>query len=585
MGAAPDTQYLTQWFVRHRSAGRSARRLADGSPFAGYEVLGLLGRGGSGEVYRARPDGGGDAVALKVLREDRPDLAARMRREAEILAAHPHPALPRLVASGEEGGSPYLVLEELGPRELPSDDRSVADLLLALCGGVEHLHRLGLVHRDIKPGNILFRADGSPVLIDLGLVKNLADDESDPTGDSQSISSGSVIGVGTPGFSAPEQFAGGTVSPAADVYALGVLADACFGHKPPRCWRALLRRSTSALEAERPATAADLARAIRRRHLPSVAVVAAISLAVAAAFAGSVLSRPPPPPPAEDPAPAPGEGPWKLSFLEEGADPFWNATLTDGFRTLTAYADDGVVRIKPDYRHVIGNGPLDLSKPVEDDTGGTWAVTSIGFPPFARENPDFREKPVDLVGNVTSIRLPNTLVELGSGAFMNCGAVREIDLPPSLRIVGPWAFSRCGNLLGIVIPAGVEEISDDRTFMDCSSLQTIEVENGNAFYRVENGAVVSADGHRLVAWPPARGGRCDVPEGVDEIPAHAFVNCKKLGEVSIPETVHAIGRHAFSGCIALTNVVAASVSSVTNCDESFLDTGVRRLPWEPPEAD
>ncbi|MBQ7252736.1 MAG: serine/threonine protein kinase, partial [Kiritimatiellae bacterium] len=242
MNAAPDTKYLTGWFARHRGAGRTARRLADGERFAGFEVLGLIGRGGSGEVYRARPSGGGAAVALKVLREDRPDLAARMRREAEVLAAHPHPALPRLVSSGEEKGLPYAVFEELEPRDLPSRDRDVARLLLALCGGVAHLHRLGFVHRDIKPGNLLFRADGSPVLIDLGLVKDLAEEEAAPTGDSPSVVSGAAVGVGTPGYSAPEQFAGGKITPSADVYALGMLADACFSHRPPRCWRALLRR-------------------------------------------------------------------------------------------------------------------------------------------------------------------------------------------------------------------------------------------------------------------------------------------------------------------------------------------------------
>ena len=571
MEAAPDTQYLTRWFVRHRTAGRAARRLADGARFAGFEVLGLLGRGGSGEVYRARPAGGGAAVALKVLREDRPDLAARMRRESEVLAAHPHPALPRLVASGEEGGSPYLVLEELVPRDLPSDDRGVAKLLLALCDGVEHLHRIGLVHRDIKPGNLLFRTDGTPVLIDLGLVKDLAEDEAAPTGESPSVVSGSAVGVGTPGFSAPEQFAGGKITPSADVYALGVLADACFGHKPPRRWRALLRRATSALEAERPATAADLARAIRRRRLPSLpAALAALALAGAAAITAFFLTRP-----------APGEGPWRLSFAEEGEDPFWNATLTDGFRTLTVFADNGVIRIKPDYRHAIGNGPLDLSKPVKDEAGRTWSVASIGHPPFARENPDFRKTPAELVGNVTSVRLPDTLVELGQGAFMNCRAVREIDLPPSLRIIGPWAFARCRELRRIAIPAGVEEISDDRTFMGCSSLEAITVEEGNADFSAQDGILLSADGTRLVAYPSGRReGRCDVPEGVAEIPEHLFAECKTLREVSIPLSVRKIGEHAFAGCAALTNVVAAPAPSPKIGFEAFVGAPVRsRLPW------
>ena len=570
MGAAPDTQYLTRWFVRHRTAGRTARRLADGARFAGYEILGLLGRGGSGEVYRARPEGDGTAVALKVLREDRPDLAARMRREAEILAAHPHPALPRLVASGEEGGSPFLVLEELAPRDLPSDDRGVAKLLLSLCDGVEHLHRLGLVHRDIKPGNLLFRADGYPVLIDLGLVKDLAEEAAAPTGNSPSVVSGAAVGVGTPGFSAPEQFAGGKITPSADVYALGVLADACFGHRPPRRWRALLRRATSALEAERPATAADLARAIRRRRLPSVpALVAVLALASAAAFAAFFLSRP-----------APGEGPWRLTLAEEGTDPFWNATISDGNWTLAACAEDGQVRIKPDYSR--GDGLLDLSKPITGTGRTRWTLASVGFPPLTRDNPTLSHGEVRLVGEVKAIRLPKTLVELGPGAFMNCGLVEEIVLPPSLRIVGPWSFSGCRGLRRIELPAGVEVFSDDRTFMNCDALELIEVAEGNEALRVEGGALVSADGRHLLAWPPACGRRCEIPAGVEEIPAHLFVDCRSLGEVSVPASVRAIGRHAFAGCTALTNVVAVPGTSVEIGFEAFVGAPARnRLPWRP----
>ena len=545
MSNAPDTQYMTRWFARNRSAGRSARRLADGERFAGYVVLGLLGRGGSGEVYRARPELGGGAVALKVLRGDRTDLAERMRREARILAAHPHPALPRLVASGEEAGRPWLVVEELVPRDLPSTDREVARFLLALCDGVDHLHRLGLVHRDIKPGNILFRSDGSPVLIDLGLVKDLGEEEEAPSGESPSIVDGSAIGVGTPGFSAPEQFSGGKVSPAADVYALGVLADACFGHRPPRRWRALLRRATSALTAERPVSARDLARAIRLRRLPSLPVaISMFALAGAAALAGFLLSRP-----------APGEGPWRVG-PPETSDPRWNATITDGKWTLAALVEDDVVQVYPDYSR--GAGTLDLSKPVLGEGRTPLRILSIGFDPIARMNPEFEHGEAHVVGSVKAVVLPDSLVELGPGALMNCGDMEEVELPASLRRIGPWAFSGCRGLRRVRIPAGVGDVSDDRTFMGCASLESIDVEDGNEEYRSDDGVLLSRDGTRLVAYPPGRpSGRYDIPEGVEAIPAHAFVNCESLGEVSVPSSVTLIGAHSFIGCPAATNLVFA----------------------------
>lgn len=536
-------------------------------------MLGFLGRGGSGEVYRARPAGGGPAVALKVLRCDRAGFAPRMRREAEVLSAHPHPALPRLVASGEENGVPYLVLEELVPRDLPSRDRDVAAFLLALCGGVEHLHRLGLVHRDIKPANILFRADGSPVLIDLGLVKDLAEEEAAPGTASAALSvvSGAAVGVGTPGYSAPEQFAGGRITPSADVYALGVLADECFAHHPPRCWRGLLRRATSALGAERPESAAAFARAIRRRHWPgktsilTVLAVAAAAAAVAIALRGH---------------PAPGEGPWTLAFPEGSADAYWNATMGDGNWTLAVCAEEGTVCVKPDYSH--GNGVLDLSKPIRDGRGGPWKLTAIGLPPQAGGNPVFpRAGELRLGGEVTAVRLPETLVELGAGALMNCGELREIALPASLRRIGPWAFSGCRALRRLSIPSGVEEVSDDRLVLECGSLEAIEAAPDNAEYRSEDGVLLSADGTRLVAYPPGRAAESyAIPDGVEAVPGHLFAECRNLKAVSVPASVREIRHHAFAGCRSLETVAGVSGAHVRLTGDPFRNTAVRRLPWD-----
>ena len=279
---------LQSWL---RSPGTAAAEpppplLADGARFGPCRVLGLLGRGGFSDVYRAVQEPAGIVVALKVLRQtDDPAATARFTREVRLLAEHPHPALPRYLGSGEADGRPYVLLEELAPAPLPDTDRRVARFLLALGRGVAHLHALGCVHRDIKPGNILFRADGSPVLIDFGLVKAVA--ASGPRGAPEnaqaSVVGGRAVGVGTPGWSAPEQFESGAATPASDVHALGVLADACFGGRPPRAWRAIVRRATSSLPAERYPDVASFARAIRLRHAVRRAVCAALLVFLAAA--------------------------------------------------------------------------------------------------------------------------------------------------------------------------------------------------------------------------------------------------------------------------------------------------------------
>ena len=260
--------------------------LADGAAFGSFRVLGVLGRGGAADVYRARQEPAGLVGALKVLRPDADDTRkARFAREIRFLAEHPHPALPRYLGSGETDGAPWLFLEELAPAPLPTSDRRVARFLLALGRGVAHLHTLGFVHRDIKPDNVLFRKDGAPVLIDLGLVKDVRGGTPAARGAAPVPPGISLSGVGTPGWSAPEQFDRGEATPASDVHALGVLADACFGGRPPRAWRGIVRRATSSLPAERFPDVASFARAIRLRHAGRWAATALML----AAFAAVVL--------------------------------------------------------------------------------------------------------------------------------------------------------------------------------------------------------------------------------------------------------------------------------------------------------
>ena len=293
----------------------SENLLADGFVLGPYRILGLLGRGGSAEVYRAERTDNGEVVALKIpRRRDDAETIKRFSHEARLLKEHPHPGLPRLIDSGEEDGIFWLAEEVLSPRKLPSKPREVERLLLSLCnGGIGHIHKLGLVHRDIKPGNILYRADGTPVLIDLGLVKKSAKPQSLPDpNEPLSVVDGHAVWHGTPGWAAPEQIPGGDISPAADVYALGRLAFKCFSDHPPRLWRPLLSRATSPIPSDRPADAAAfaaaLAKALRPRRRPLwLGIAAAAGLAAAIIAAIVFIPQEPPAVPISVEADAPGE--------------------------------------------------------------------------------------------------------------------------------------------------------------------------------------------------------------------------------------------------------------------------------------
>lgn len=193
-----------------------------------YQVLGILGEGGMGRVYLARESHPPRDVALKVVRGLSSSALARFRREIELLAQLEHPGIGRLYAAGEDAAGglplPWLALELIRGHDLRSwVERERPDLatrlriLVAICQAVQHAHERGVIHRDLKPGNILVDASGQPKVLDFGVAR-LRDDDDGMT------QAGQVIG--TLPYMSPEQLAGRTtdVDARSDVYALGTIA-------------------------------------------------------------------------------------------------------------------------------------------------------------------------------------------------------------------------------------------------------------------------------------------------------------------------------------------------------------------------
>lgn len=213
---------------------------ADAPPrqFGPYRVLQRIGVGGMGDVWLAeRSDGHFEhRVAVKQLAYPTPGLLQRFRQERQILARLDHANIAHLIDGGvDEAGSPYLVMEYVEGvtitdhvRTHALDLRAQLALFLAVCDGVQYAHQNLVVHRDLKPSNIFVTAEGVPKLLDFGIAKVLATtDESDPTQ--------TLARLLTPDYAAPEQFVGGAVTTATDVYALGVvLYELLAGTRPPR---------------------------------------------------------------------------------------------------------------------------------------------------------------------------------------------------------------------------------------------------------------------------------------------------------------------------------------------------------------
>jgi serine/threonine-protein kinase len=198
--------------------------------FGPYRVVRLLGRGGMGEVYLAERDDDQyqRQVALKLLpsHAQSPELQARFLRERQVLAHLEHPNIARLYDGGTTPeGRPYLVLELVDgvPIDRYCDQHRLSveqrlQLFLRVCSAVEYAHRNFLVHRDIKPANILVTADGTPKLLDFGIVKLLTDSGLDPM-----QPTGGPFRPMTPLYASPEQIQNQATTTASDTYSLGVL--------------------------------------------------------------------------------------------------------------------------------------------------------------------------------------------------------------------------------------------------------------------------------------------------------------------------------------------------------------------------
>ena len=249
--------------ARPADEGPAADELLPGTRIGACKVVALLGRGGFAEVYRGE-DAEGRPVAIKILHQLDDKSRARFELETKILLEVRHANFPRMLSFGSCGERPYVVMELLKPYEMPRGDRAAARFLRTVIGAVGALHRHGYVHRDIKPSNVLMRANGEPVLVDFGLACPLSQVERDKN--ALSVEGLAKVGVGTYGYSAPEQFSGQDVGREADVHAIGMLIRECFDGEPPKGWRSIYLTATNSDPAIRYRTVEKLGEAIRRRH-------------------------------------------------------------------------------------------------------------------------------------------------------------------------------------------------------------------------------------------------------------------------------------------------------------------------------
>jgi len=227
------------YLINSQLAGRRAVNIKDltGQNLGRYHIIEPLGQGGMASVFKAYDTTLERFVAIKVIRPDlesgdnQGEFLKRFQREARALAKLDHPYILKVLDYGEQEGIPYLVMpfvpggtlkDKMG---LPMSTAQAASLLAQIAHALEYAHNQNIIHRDVKPANILISQSGAPLLSDFGIAKIVA---SENTG--QLTATG--VGIGTPDYMAPEQWMG-VVDPGTDIYSLGVVFyEMVTGHRP-----------------------------------------------------------------------------------------------------------------------------------------------------------------------------------------------------------------------------------------------------------------------------------------------------------------------------------------------------------------
>ena len=231
----------------------------EGRQLSGYTLVREIGHGGMGSVYLAERSDGAfhKEVAVKLVRQGMTgaDILGRFRQEREILASLDHPGIARLLdADTTEEGLPYFVMEFVDgqPIDRWCDERKLKvtqrlKLFRAVCDAVEYAHQRLVVHRDLKPGNILVTGDGNVKLLDFGIAKILRPERAGEE------TTRTLARLMTPEYASPEQVNGANITTQTDVYSLGVvLYELLTGHRPYRLLRAAVREMERVIAEEEP---------------------------------------------------------------------------------------------------------------------------------------------------------------------------------------------------------------------------------------------------------------------------------------------------------------------------------------------
>ena len=411
----------------------------------------------------------------------------------------------------------------------------VAEVLRPVALALDHAHEMGIIHRDVKPHNILFVTRGGrmiPWLIDFGISSRIQQTTHMITDQGSR---------GTPVYMAPEQWENQTQDGRTDQYALGVLAYQLLSGRIPfsasnpiALMGQIINMPAPPLTNVSPEVNSVVQRALsksrKRRFASCVEFVDALT--------GKKPSRS-------------SSWDWWFDSLKSFAKALkkyqWPllagilAFLMIGLFLFSASPKRPEIAVAP--------SEVPASEDVENSIPASESMTPISRESFEWDG----TKITKFIGEETGVVIPEGTTEIGENAFSGCSSLTSVAIPEGVTKIGYWAFSGCSSLTSVVIPDSVESIGNG-AFARCSALKEWKISSTHPYFKTDGMGLLTKDGKTLVACAGAAK-EYRIPEGVTEIGRYAFSHCSSLTSVVIPKGVTKIGNEAFLGCSSLTSVV------------------------------
>ena len=505
-----------------------------------YELLEKLGSGAMGIVFRCVDKTAGIEIALKALHPELSNNTVEMEDIKDNFQIvhnlhHPNIANYNTLEQDPVGGNYYLIMECVAGEDLRRWIRrmrkenalsmeTVIPVIRQVAAALDYAHEQKIIHRDIKPGNIMIDTEGRVKVLDFGLAAQI---QTSMTRVSMALQGTS----GTAPYMAPEQWKGWAQGAAADQYALAVMTyEMLAGHLPFESTDvAVLQQAVLTQEPERIENVPKHIQRALERGMSKNPEERFNSCSVFVASLDGV----------------------KVPDVRKSRKKLWIALAAS--IAVLFLVGSGVLRQTLGKRINAMGAITSQQENQEEDTFSEDAFAELiaknkelGFQ-FSEGGRTLLRAPSD----ITTYDIPNGVAIIGTGAFSQCSRLEKISIPSSVNTIEGSAFRSCGSLKRIVIPNSVKRI-EDNTFKSCEALNSIVIPQG--VDSIGSGVFSDCKSLRTIA----------IPDGVKDIDNKAFSGCKSLRSITIPDSVTRIGEFCFENCVSLSQVTLPSKIRIIN---------------------